>query len=564
MQAKRMFLPAMAAAMLLGSGALGGCAFGVGGDGDGAASDRTGEAGDPAYAKFEEPVVLRIGFKIPDARLTTGDTNDNNPMSRYLERMTNVKVVHSWEAKGDDAFWQQAELAVASSDLPDALVVNRELLDRLVSRGLVEDLGATFERYGSRLVKDLYDSTGGKALAEATFGGKLYGLPNVAIEADAMSLLWVRQDWLDRLGLAAPATPDDIGRVARAFVERDPDGNGKRDTVGLAGFKGVVYGQKPNVGGFDSVFGAYRAFPKNWIRGADGRLVYGSIAPENKEALAKLAEWYKLGLIDPRFALYKEPQEPIVTNRAGLFFGPWWMPYWPLSEAVATDTKAEWRAYAAPVDAAGKFATHLAPVTDRYLVVRRGYEHPEAVVKLLNFFTRLERRQDPNAEEVKLIDEFAARTGIQPRAYYPFDLLIDDADAIMRRYEGVQSALRGKLTPDRLDPDTRKVYESTIEEEANPKKDLDGWKEAQAYKYGVGALIEAPMVKVRSEFYGTTETMKAKWAELEKLENETFLNIIVGDLPVGAFDGFVEEWMRLGGERITREVELAIAADPMP
>ncbi|MNN91594.1 hypothetical protein D3C81_2097260 [compost metagenome] len=48
--------------------------------------------------------------------------------------------------------------------------------------------------------------------------------------------------------------------------------------------------------------------------------------------------------------------------------------------------------------------------------------------------------------------------------------------------------------------------------------------------------------------------MEAKWAKLEKLENETFLNIIVGDLPLSAFDDFVMEWNRLGGEKITNEV----------
>lgn len=550
MPANRLLPPVLALTLLLVS-----CAS-RGSDAD---TPLAGADDDPAYAKFADPVVLHIGFKIPDAKLTTGDTNDNNPMSRYFESMTNVKVVHSWEAKGDDAFWQKVDMAVATNDLPDAMVVNREQLGTLVGRGMIEDLTGTFEQYGSDLIKSLYASTQGQALKDATHDGKLYGLPNVAIEADAASLLWVRQDWLDRLDLKPPATVDDIARIAQAFTERDPDGNGKRDTVGLAGYKQIVYGQKPNVSGFDAIFSAYHAFPKNWIKDGNGRVMYGSIAPENKEALARLAEWYKLGLIDPKFALYKEPQEPIVTNRTGLFFGPWWMPYWPLSEAVASDTKAEWRAYASPIDAHGEFVTHLAPVTDRYLVVRKGYAHPEAVVKLLNFFTRLERRQDPNTAEVKKIDDFAARTGIQPRAYYPFDLLIDENDAIERRYADVQRALNGELAPSALDPDALDVYDSTLADEANPKKDLDGWKAAQAYKYGVGALMSAPIAKVRSVFYGTTETMKTRWANLEKLENETFLNIIVGDLPVSAFDDFVTQWKQAGGDRITQEVEAQIA-----
>ncbi|WP_168735960.1 extracellular solute-binding protein [Cohnella fermenti] len=510
---------------------------------------------DPAYAAYETPVTLQIGFKIPDARLITGDTNDNNPMSRYLEQLTNIKVVHSWEAKGDEAFSQKADLAIASSDIPDAMVVDRDQLRKLVQYGMIQDLSDSYEMYGSSLMKEMYDATGGAALDEARFDGKLYGLPNIAIEADATSLLWVRKDWLDRLGLQPPQTLDDIARIAQAFVAQDPDGNGKRDTVGLAGYKWLVYGQKLNMSGFDAVFSSYHAFPKNWIRDASGSVVYGSIAPENKLALEKLAEWYRLGLIDPQFALYKEPQEPITSNRTGLFFGPWWMPYYPLSEAVASDTKAEWRAYAVPLDAEGQYVTHSAPVTDRYLVVRKGYAHPEAAVKLLNAFTRLERRQDPNEAAVRQIDEFAAKTGIQPRQYYPFDLLLDYTDAIEQRYHSVTDVLAGRRDAGKLDPDSRKIYDYWLAEQASPKKDMDGWKAAKAYEYGGLALVSRPMERVKSVFYGTTPTMEKRWAELEKLENETFLSIVVGDLPIDAFDDFVQQWKAKGGSAITREVQ---------
>jgi putative aldouronate transport system substrate-binding protein len=508
-----------------------------------------------AYGKYETPVTLRIAFKIPESRLAAGDTNDNNPVSRYLESLTNIKVVHAWEAKSEDDFRQKADFAIAAGDLPDAMVVDRNQLKKLIQNDRVEDLTDFYEKYASRLVKSIYESTHGAALQDASRDGRLYGMPNVAIEADAPSLLWVRKDWLDRLGLAPPRTLAEIGNVARAFVERDPDNNGKRDTVGLAGARAVVYGQKPNVGGFDSVFSAFGAFPKNWVRDAGGHVMYGSIAPENKEALALLANWYKQGWLDPQFVLNQETERPILENRAGLFFGPWWMPYWPLSAALAADTKAEWRAYAVPLDSQGRYVTHAAPVTDRYLVVRKGYAHPEAAIRLLNAFTRLERWRDPHEEKVRELLNYSAQTGIQPRHYYPFDLLLDYTDAIERRSEDVRKALNGELDPDGFDPDTRTVYDFALEEKENPKKNLDVWKTAHSYLVGGGALKAVPIVKVSSLFYGLTPTMESKWDDLLKLENETYLQIIVGDKPVGAFDEFVREWKASGGDRITEEVE---------
>ncbi|RKP57147.1 extracellular solute-binding protein [Cohnella endophytica] len=510
---------------------------------------------DPAYGKYDEPITVNIGFKIPDEKNASGETNDNNPVSRYFEKITNIKVVHTWEAKRDDSFLQKVNLAIDSGDLPDAMVVDRNQLRKLIENDMIADLTDVYREYGSSLIKAMYDSTKGIALQDASSGGKLYGLPNVAIDADAPSLLWIRQDWLEKLHLAPPRTFDDLARIAQAFAYGDPDGDGKRDTIGLPGDKKVVHGQdKAGLNGFDTLFSAYHAFPKNWIKDSDGKVVYGSITPENKEALTMLADWYKRGIIDNEFVLYREAQEPIVSHKAGMFFGPWWAPYWPLAEAVANDTKAEWRAYAAPVDGDGKFVTHMSPTTDRFLVVRKGFEHPEAVVKMLNAFTRLERRQDPNSGEVKKLDSFSAQTGVQLRSYYPFDLLLDYADAITQRYVNIQKALRSEIDYSSLDPDTKLIYEQSVAEMDNPKKNMDGWKAAKAYEYGGGVLYTTDMVQVRGIFYGTTKTMETKWAALQKQENDTFLKIIVGDQPISAFDDFVAEWKRSGGDIITGEV----------
>lgn len=272
-----------------------------------------------AYSKYEDPIVIRVGFKVPDSRLNTGDSNDNNPITRYLESITNIKVVHSWEAKGEDAFTQKVQLAIDSNDLPDAMVVDRDQLKKLIDNDMIEDLTETYKIYGSELIKDMYNSTKGEALEDASRDGKLYGLPNVAIDADSPVLLWVRQDWLEKLELRPPQTFEDIEKIAKAFIEKDPDGNGKRDTVGLSGYKNIVYGTKPLVNGLDAVFSAFHAFPTNWIKDNNGNIVYGSITPETKQALAKLADWYKRGLLDPDFALYKETQEPIITGKSGMF-----------------------------------------------------------------------------------------------------------------------------------------------------------------------------------------------------------------------------------------------------
>ena len=49
--------------------------------------------------------------------------------------------------------------------------------------------------------------------------------------------------------------------------------------------------------------------------------------------------------------------------------------------------------------------------------------------------------------------------------------------------------------------------------------------------------------------------MDKKWATLEKLEDEKFLQILVGDADISEFDNFVSQWKSLGGDEITAELE---------
>src|SRR5690606_7099573 len=44
---------------------------------------------------------------------------------------------------------------------------------------------------------------------------------------------YVRQEWLDKLNLKVPTNYEEMVNVMKAFVENDPDGNGKKDTFGM-------------------------------------------------------------------------------------------------------------------------------------------------------------------------------------------------------------------------------------------------------------------------------------------------------------------------------------------
>ena len=90
----------------------------------------------------------------------------------------------------------------------------------------------------------------------------------------------------------------------------------------------------------------------------------------------------------------------------------------------------------------------------------------------------------------------------------------------------------------------------TWDVQANP----GAWARDYSLMVGWGALIDSQLEPVYSAIYQQTETMEQRWANLEKMENETFMKIIMNQEPIEAFDTFVENWKAQGGDIITEEV----------
>ncbi len=58
---------------------------------------------------------------------------------------------------------------------------------------------------------------------------------------------------------------------------------------------------------------------------------------------------------------------------------------------------------------------------------------------------------------------------------------------------------------------------------------------------------------IRNELLTTLESQAKYWTELEKLREETYISIIIGDKPVDYFDEFVEKWYKSGGSQVEAE-----------
>lgn len=535
-----------------------------------AAPEKSAESSEPAdpFGRYEEPVQISISIEIDptDNELPPGDTPLDNQYTRQIKEALNVDVDHQFAASGQN-LRQRISLAIASNDLPDAMVVNAVELRQLVEADQIADLTEVYEQYASPDIKTIIENTNGAALDAVTFDGKIMALPGVQANADGIHLLWIRQDWLDKLNLEPPTTMAELEAVARAFVEDDPDSNGQRDTIGITGPEsgGKLYANflesKNNLYGFDAIFSAHDSFPGYWLEGEDGSPVYGSILPETREALASLRDLYSKGLIDPEMGVRNKADEPIIAGKSGMFFAPWWMAYGPLTNAVKNDPEANWQAYALPLNQNGEFRPHAATPSTEFVVVRKDYEHPEVPMKLLNNLFK--------NEQENTFDPSKGGPG-----YYPLRVVYAPSDEIEFTVRALRDVLAGnKTAEDFADNKAYKLLPSdiasikTIKNEPYDSMDLSTWDPeanwgawTRAYSMMVGGrpLVDTEFEEVPSLLYEQTPLMESRWVNLRKLEDETFLRIIMGAAPLETFDSFVENWKRQGGDQITQEVKDAL------
>ncbi|SFK94651.1 putative aldouronate transport system substrate-binding protein [Paenibacillus sp. 1_12] len=519
-------------------------------------------AADP-FGKYEKPVTINIGKSIDpsDKSLPSGDTPESNQYTRYVKEQLNIESKMIWQAAQGKDYDQKVNLSIASNDLPDTMIVNDTQLRQMVKAGQLADLTETYNKFASPAIKSIIETTKGLATKNVTFNGKLMALPNVTTESDMVHLMWIRKDWLDKLGLQVPKTIDELEKVAKAFVEQDPDGNGKADTIGITGPQsgGLTNANfvipNNNNYGFDPIFSAYHAYPGFWLKGSDGKSIYGSITPETKEALSKLRDLYAKGLIDREMSVRKDASELIKAGKSGIWFGMWWGGYGPLGDAIKNDPQANWQAYSVPLDAKGEFTPHMGTPSNQFVVVRKGYEHPEAAMKMVNLLLRDEAKFDVKVQI----------------ANYPLRLVFAPMDEMDVTLKMLKEVLAGTKKPEELDipgykllkadaENVKKVklepYDKVDIQYWNPNADLGVWKRMYSTFVGVAAL-QQPYKKTYSVTYSQTKTMEGKWATLDKLEKETFLKIIMGAAPLDTFDQFVQDWKKQGGDQITTEVDEA-------
>ncbi|KPV55728.1 ABC transporter substrate-binding protein [Paenibacillus sp. A3] len=204
---------------------------------------------------------------------------------------------------------QKLSAVVASGEIPDIVVMEGPDSNfyKWAKQGAFLPVNDLLDKYPT--MKQIPD----KVRKAVTVNGKIYAVQKYLTDNYQLTPI-IRKDWLDKLGLEVPKNYDELKKVAIAFTQNDPDGNGKNDTYGLAMSANI----NPSFG-----MGAYWDFEAWYHKNADGQVIPGIISEARKQHIGWLADLYKEGAITKDFALlnWTQTNKEFYSGKAGIFIG---------------------------------------------------------------------------------------------------------------------------------------------------------------------------------------------------------------------------------------------------
>lgn len=504
------------------------------------------EASETPLGRYPETVTYTLGQMsgANNSNLPEGDSYNDNAYTRYLKKVLNIQnqMVYS---ECEDRYGEMEDILVNDHNLPDVLVISdQENLKRLVENDLVEDLTEVYETCTTPRIKEMYESYGGEIFKSVEFDGRLMALPETVID-HGPCLLWLRKDWMDELGLEEPSNMEEAFEIIREFRRNRMGAEEGEEPLGLVCDIELV-GNTSSSYSVDPIFDIFGAKPQRWQEDENGKIIYGSLTQETREALMYLNTLYEEGVLDRDFAL-RAPnnlRDLVVNGKCGAFFGLWWTPNNPLMDGWEKNKTANWEPYYFPEDRKESANPYNSSRDSKFVVVRKGYEHPEIVMKIISVLFDYSRYEAEDAQE--MTDYFALN--VDPTAR-PLVINVDYNEETYQVTRDIRKVLSGEMEEEKLSAIEKSYYEACRNYLDGGEYTAEDWAAYKSRISAVGLLVDGGYVPPKRRYLtkGDREIPQA----LKILERNAFIQIIMGEQDISYFEVFVEEWYAQGGKELT-------------
>lgn len=244
-------------------------------------------AGAQSAKASDKPITLSIHLHYGNGGGGDKVFSDDWPVFKKAAELTNITL----KGTASKTLTNSAEaynLMLASGTLSDIIHFSKkEDANKLGGEGGIVALNDLIDKHAPNIKKFLESRPDvRKYLTSAD--GKIYYLSFVP-DGSASTGWFIRQDWLDKLGLKKPTTADEYYNVLKAFRDNDPNGNGKKDEI--------PYFNRQSFGVY-SLLNLWDAGTGYKIDTKTDTIVYDPLNPAYKTGMTNLAKWYAEGLID--------------------------------------------------------------------------------------------------------------------------------------------------------------------------------------------------------------------------------------------------------------------------
>ena len=528
------------------------------GEGTTAGAETTAEAppeDDPfdVYAPLDDKT-----YEISWAKKQQGNQQvdmDNANIVWHFEEALNIKFdIQDYFDEND------ISLRIASGDKYDFIETrSAEQYTTFVEDGLLLELpDELFVRYAPEMWNGLNDQMPG-FFDYGLIDGKRYsvGAPSY-LDDYHIPIVW-RKPWLDAVGTGEPPTDfDEFESILYAFTFDDPDGNGKDDTYGMSDTAMQLIFNYFDASGYK--------FGQTIWHEDNGDLAWGAIRPGAKDALGVLAKWYDDGIIDPEFITsenkggYWAISHTFNEARIGLSSHGYFY-HWTIPSIIEEDDEGKPIMLPESSSNFNEIYNLIGEDAQKEYVFGDPLVGPDGVMRaravessywgvLYGMGSHLEDEEPDKIGKILNLWAYVNCTDLDTLLWSVYgEENVDWEYTEYGSYKGlnpIPNVERGGNTLFHIVP-LPSLYKQFLK---------------VRYDYADDPANKMTNGVLKNKFTWTAPSLVKSKAELDKIQAETFIQIITGEKPLDYFDEFVDIWMSAGGEEYTREVNDWYAAQP--
>ena len=494
-----------------------------------------------------------------DTRFQGDDDIYDNISLRYIKALFGIEYEIPWTFVQGDERDQKMNLAMAAGDIPDLMPgIGLAMFQDMVAGDIVADITDVYEATAHpKWVKESQEWGDHQLWAYAEVDGRKMAFPSIAQAGQDEQILFIREDWLEKVGMEPPTTLDELEAVAEAFVQNDLGAGPPGTTVALAASRDL----QSWYGGLGPVFGGFGVLPSwyssvsTFTKDGQGGLRFDGVEPAMKDALAFIRGWYEKKIISPDFFTkgYQENRTEIEGNRVGMnYTHPWGGVVGGGIGSMANDPNARWIWIDVPAGPVRKGKNYFSPLRTGVFPFRKGSEHIDKILKQANFESEIvlspQRRyhgfEGHNYEWVEGEDRVVPLSG-GTHGYG----IINTRGGFNISPTSNMNEIQWKLNYRETVP--RDEWDAMMELKLDDPTGLQTMQDEGWLFLAEHSLADT----IRNEWNAApTELQKEKWTSLQKLTDETYFAIITGQVPVDAFDEYVTTWKAQGGDEVLAEI----------